>query len=206
MARKTKEESQKTRANILEAAVIIFNEKGVARASLEDIAKQADVTRGAVYWHFKNKINIFEALQEELHSSLVEAILGDLERAHPRPLEQLEHLCTELIIEIQTNMQKHMVLKIFFMKCDYAGDMEYLLTAQNAQKQKHLDLFAHYFKKAQDKGHLPADDDPKVLSKSLSCFLTGIVFEHMRAPEQMDLTTLAPQLMKGYFKSYHCTR
>ena len=60
--RKTKEEAQQTRSNLLNAALNVFYERGVAQASLDEIAKAAGVTRGALYWHFKNKEDLFEAL------------------------------------------------------------------------------------------------------------------------------------------------
>lgn len=56
--RRTKEDAELTKQTILKAAVDVFTERGVAKASLEEIARKADVTRGAVYWHFKNKMEI----------------------------------------------------------------------------------------------------------------------------------------------------
>ena len=53
--KRTKEESERTREELLNSAVQIFSEKGVARATLNEIARGAGVTRGAVYWHFQNK-------------------------------------------------------------------------------------------------------------------------------------------------------
>ncbi|WP_272942305.1 TetR family transcriptional regulator [Kingella kingae] len=53
--RKTKEEAQKTRQHLLNAALEVFWRKGVTQASLHEIAVEAGVTRGALYWHFKNK-------------------------------------------------------------------------------------------------------------------------------------------------------
>ena len=53
--RKTKEEAQQTRCNLLAAALTVFYHRGVAHTSLDEIAKAAGVTRGALYWHFKNK-------------------------------------------------------------------------------------------------------------------------------------------------------
>ena len=50
--RRTKEQAEQTRVAILEAAERLFLEKGVAQCSLEQIARAAGVTRGAVYWHF----------------------------------------------------------------------------------------------------------------------------------------------------------
>lgn len=54
MVRRTKEEAQETRQQILEAAEKAFHARGVARTTLADIAKLAGVTRGAIYWHFQD--------------------------------------------------------------------------------------------------------------------------------------------------------
>ena len=66
MARRTKEDAQVTRNRILDTAVAVFNHKGVAHTSLNDIAKEAGVTRGAIYWHFENKVAMFDAMIERL--------------------------------------------------------------------------------------------------------------------------------------------
>ena len=66
MARKTKAEAAATREALLEAAEEVFFAKGVARTSLEQIARHAGLTRGAVYWHFKNKGDLFMALVEQV--------------------------------------------------------------------------------------------------------------------------------------------
>lgn len=60
MARKTKKQAQETRQQILDTALRVFSEHGVSATSLSDIATAAGVTRGAIYWHFKNKAEIFE--------------------------------------------------------------------------------------------------------------------------------------------------
>ncbi|MDP1673909.1 MAG: TetR family transcriptional regulator, partial [Burkholderiales bacterium] len=55
MARRTKDEAVETRNQILDAAEKVFSARGVSRTSLADIAEAASVTRGAIYWHFKDK-------------------------------------------------------------------------------------------------------------------------------------------------------
>lgn len=65
MARKKKEEAQKTRQQLLEAAITQFATRGVANTTLTDIADAAKVTRGAVYWHFTSKSEIFNAIWEQ---------------------------------------------------------------------------------------------------------------------------------------------
>lgn len=53
--RKTKAEALKTREELLLSALDTFYERGISRASLNEIAQTAGVTRGALYWHFKIK-------------------------------------------------------------------------------------------------------------------------------------------------------
>src|SRR5215468_10863238 len=64
MVRRTKEEALETRNRILDAAERIFEKRGVSRTSLQDIAEAAGVTRGAIYWHFKGKDELFAAMME----------------------------------------------------------------------------------------------------------------------------------------------
>ena len=66
MARSTKEEALETRSRILDAAEEVFFTRGLAQSSLADVAVAADVTRGAIYWHFKNKSDLFEAMCERV--------------------------------------------------------------------------------------------------------------------------------------------
>lgn len=62
MVRKTKEETENTRAQILQAALDCFYEKGFSKTSFDDIAERIDMTKGAVYWHFKDKAELLVAL------------------------------------------------------------------------------------------------------------------------------------------------
>lgn len=55
--RKTKAEAQKTREQLLQSTLDTFFLHGVAKTPLQAIARNAGVTRGALYWHFKNKEN-----------------------------------------------------------------------------------------------------------------------------------------------------
>ena len=70
MARRTKEEAQQTRCHIMSTALNLFCSHGLAKTSLTDIARAADLTRGAIYWHFKNKDELFISLWQELCSPL----------------------------------------------------------------------------------------------------------------------------------------
>ncbi len=199
MARKTKAEAQETRGKILDAAIDVFLTKGVARASLEEIAETAGVTRGAVYWHFKNKRDIFQALHDQLHCFLLEEELSDMQNDHPDPLGQLEALCSDLLVDFSGDQQKKRTLSIFFLKCDYSGEMEVFLNRQEEERVAHIEWFTTWFEHAKSHGQLDESADPRTLSLSLMCYLTGIVYEYLRNTSIFDLDAQAPQLVRQFF-------
>ena len=57
--RKSKEDTQLTREKIIESAFESFFELGYAETSLSLIAENAGMTRGAIYWHFKDKNELY---------------------------------------------------------------------------------------------------------------------------------------------------
>lgn len=80
--KKAKEDAMITRQSILDAAFKCFFENGFKATSLDMIAKEASVTRGAVYWHFKDK--------SELYREVVKDTLGEndvVQYAHSLPIE-----------------------------------------------------------------------------------------------------------------------
>ena len=66
MARKRKEDAQKTRARILASALSLFAKKGYERTTFTDIAARLKMTKGAVYWHFESKEALLIALVDEM--------------------------------------------------------------------------------------------------------------------------------------------
>lgn len=199
MARKTKEEAEKTREAILDAAVEIFSGKGVTNTSLEEIAKASAVTRGAIYWHFKNKNDIFDALHDRLYQPVTELILQDLEKDHPQPLRQMEELCIQLLLELEHNPQKRQALNLFLIKCNYSGELESYQERHEAQKDENFKLFSRYFEKAKRKHVLAANADPETLTLALSCYMKGILLEYLNNPAGFHIGDRAPKLIALFF-------
>jgi len=201
MARRTKEEALETRNRIMNAAVDVFFERGVASATLNDIACRADVTRGAIYWHFKNKLDVFDALNDRLQLSFADTILADLQNDHPHPLLQLERLCTEMLNNLENDEEAFKVLSIMFFKCDYSGDMGVFLKIQNDRRKKNIELFSQYFARAQKHCHLPADVDPGVLAMALLSYINGLVIDYLRDPNSFAIKENAARFMRLFFRN-----
>ena len=76
MARRTKADAQTTRNNLLDAAEQLFQSRGVSHTSLNDIATAAGTTRGAIYWHFKDKADLFNAMMERVTLPLEQSLVA----------------------------------------------------------------------------------------------------------------------------------
>ena len=72
--KRTQEDAEKTRQSILDAGLALFMEKGYSHTSMEDIAKAANVTRGAIYWHFKSKEDFVIAVADSIYQETSEKV------------------------------------------------------------------------------------------------------------------------------------
>jgi AcrR family transcriptional regulator len=62
-----------TRAALVAAGRVVFGQKGFAATSVEDLAREARVTTGALYHHFPTKASLFETVFEQVHTELLQA-------------------------------------------------------------------------------------------------------------------------------------
>lgn len=72
-----------TRRKILDAAVEVFGERGIAGSSLEQVAAHAGLTKGAVYSNFTSKNDLVFALMEEQVSKRIATCLGEMDDTLP---------------------------------------------------------------------------------------------------------------------------
>lgn len=83
--RRTKEDAEKTRLRVIEAALVMFSRHGYSGTTLAMIAQEAGYSRGPIYWHFRNKDDLYQAVLE--YSQLpLEALLLEAQAARD-PIE-----------------------------------------------------------------------------------------------------------------------
>src|ERR1700760_3364115 len=112
MARRTKDEAEQTRDAILDAAEKVFYKRGVARTSLDEIARAARVTRGAVYWHFKDKMELSEAMVERVFLPNEDMLEQLAARTSDTPLQDLEQACRHSLKLMATDKRRQRVFSI----------------------------------------------------------------------------------------------
>ena len=123
MARRTKQEAQATRQQLLEAAIRVFAEKGVSRTSLQDIAQRAGVSRGAIYWHFANKADLFDAMMESAVLPMEQALQQIGHVAGQDPLHELEGALLLSMRSIASDPRIRAIFEIATLKVEYVDEL-----------------------------------------------------------------------------------
>lgn len=193
MARKTKAEAEATRESILDSAEHVFMDKGVARASLEEIARAAGVTRGAVYWHFRNKQDILDAMLERVRAPLGEMIDDASRGGHS--LENLKQVCIIALRKLALDQRYFRVYYILFHRNE---------TDQALNKHRELSEYATthvagIMALPENRKRLRPHLTPEYAGYLLHTQMLGLFFDWLAAPERWPLADMAPALVETAF-------
>src|SRR5260370_592667 len=109
--RRTKEEAAETRKQLLEAALRIFRTRGYAATTLEEIARKAGITRGAIQWHFGGKADLYNALIRECYQEAGEAF-QDMYRPEGTALQKLRMGLVRWLSYTEENMKFRTMLEM----------------------------------------------------------------------------------------------
>ena len=122
MARRTKEDAEVTRHRLLDAAEQVFHAHGVSGASLADVAKQASLTRGAIYWHFKDKLALFAAMMQRA-TLPIERVLGAVSEQECTPVERVLASLELLFCAVENDARTRTVFEIAMLKVEHVGEL-----------------------------------------------------------------------------------
>lgn len=198
MVRRTKEEAEATRESILDGAEEIFLENGVAQTSLEEIANHAGVTRGAIYWHFKNKADVFSAMLERVQLPLNE-LLQEMEEHHRHnPLAALRELCLYALRNLDENPRYRRVYTILFHRCEFVNGLNPGVEKQNKLTRQALASVTERFERARRLKQLRPGMSAATAAIALHVFMVGIYSEWLRDPAAFDLSRESENLLDAF--------
>ncbi len=194
MAKKTKAEALKTRQLLLETAIAQFAARGVTNTTLNDIADAAQVTRGAIYWHFENKVQLFNEiwLQQPALSELITLDLTAEWQNNP-----LRLMREKLILGLQyiaTNPRQRALMQILYHKCEFHEEM---LSEQYIREKigfSHPQMRSLLIQ-AIAQGQLSPSLDLDVILIILHGCFSGIVKNWLMNQSHYDLFSQAPALV-----------
>ena len=194
MARKTKEEALKTRQMLLDAAIEQFALRGVSNTTLTDIADAAGVTRGAVYWHFSSKSELFNAMwQEQLPlRDLIHHKLKQIECGNP--LLDLRNMFVLGLQYIAETPRQRALMQILYHKCEFNSDM---MSEYEIRKKIGFgyDTVRDILQGCVRNQILPKDTNIEIILIVLYSAFSGLIKNWLMAPQQFDLYQQAPLLV-----------
>lgn len=197
MARRTKEEAEETRVQILDATERVFHEKGVSRASLAEIAAAAGVSRGAIYWHFENKTDLFQAMLERIRMPIEELARASESEDEPDPLGRMHQLLVRLLRRVELDPQSRRIHEILRHKVEYTeelGDLRRKMQDLSADCDLRI---AKALRNAVNRGQLPADLDCRRAAISLHAYMEGLQTNWLLVPAGFSLAEEAEDLVNG---------
>lgn len=176
MPRRTKEEAEQTRQQLLETALGLFAQQGISRTALKDIAAMAGVTHGALYWHFKNRADLVAALYEECRFPIDDLYIDQLQSARQNALEALEDFLTQWCLLVLDEGRAGQIWRVFHQS--YDADPELQAIAERIQDE-HLEwqeYLARFIKQGR-KQNLIADKSAKkdLLPAATLALVLGII-------------------------------
>ncbi|HEA52177.1 hypothetical protein LCGC14_0824360 [marine sediment metagenome] len=199
MARRTKEDAQRTREQLIDAAEIVFHREGVAQTSLNEIAQQANLTRGAFYWHFKNKQSIFKAMLDRQAVELGQLGMVMEASSESDPLARLRESILYVVRELERDPRRRRVYEIVFQKCEMTEQNEPIGTLLRDNVLISSDRIRAAFNEAIATKLMPANLDVDSAITHLHVQITGVVYLWLLLPDKFDLQSQATRLIDLFF-------
>ena len=200
MVRKTKLDAELTRQRIIDAAREIFLARGVSRSTLEHIATQAEVTRGAVYWHFKNKTDIFYALRDRAFLPLIDRMYDTL-AIHTDdidPLTQIENSLNGTINQLNENIEMRQIYEIMMIKCEYVDEFASVLQQMLNNCSDITEKIQSAYERAQAQQLLSTTQSPRALALDTHLFFSGLLHMWVKDADGSRFRFQAIELIRSH--------
>jgi TetR/AcrR family transcriptional regulator, acrAB operon repressor len=195
MARKTKEEALETRNHLLDAAEDVFHRAGYARTTLEAVAEAAGLTRGAIYWHFKNKSDLFNAMCDRVRLPMEELAASGEGRDNEDPLGHLRKVCVFFLRQAATDIHLRKVSDILFSKCEFVDPADPAYVRQQEAFLNGRERLTRLMEQAVEKGQLAPDLDTRLAAIMFHAAIDGTLRNWLFAKESFCLVAEVERLV-----------
>ncbi|SFU55680.1 transcriptional regulator, TetR family [Polaromonas sp. YR568] len=206
MARRTKEEALATRHKLLDAAEHLFQVQGVSRTSLQDIARRAGATRGAVYWHFKDKADLFNAMMERVTLPLEESfnhenkLHENLGESQLNAIERIRHSTVNALHQIVTDAQTRRVFEVATQKVEYVEELQAVRLRHLTVRKGFLDRIQQGMETAAAQMNLKLPVSASTAAQGLHALIDGLIQNWLLDPEAFDLLEVGQCAIDVYLR------
>jgi TetR/AcrR family acrAB operon transcriptional repressor len=157
------------------------------------------VTRGAVYWHFRDKADLCAAMCERALLPM-EIMLSDAGAAtHDDPLGTLRTLAITALTRLACDPRSQAVFEVMLHETDSAGEMAPLTERRQRERRHCLTHVERVLQQAVSGGQLPGDTDTPLAAQALHAYIGGLMNSWVLDPAAHDLACSAPALVDTFF-------
>jgi len=191
------------RAQIIEGARRVFIDKGFEAASMNDITREAGVSKGTIYVYFANKEELFEALIEEERSTIFKNMYDVLDRADDLR-ETLVKFGKVLVMKI-TSAKVIQAQRTVIGACDRIPELGARFY-ERGPKRGH-DKFVTFLDAAIERGLIEVDDVDLAAYQFTDLCLAGLfrqcIFSYRtKAPSQAEIDHVVRSGVHVFLKAY----
>lgn len=205
MARRTKEDALATRNALLDAAECLFQTQGVSRTSLQDIARHAGATRGAVYWHFKDKADLFNAMMERVTLPMEccafeaegESDLNTKVMEAPA-LERMRELALNVLAQIVNDPQTRRVFEVATQKVEYVEELHAVRSRHLSARNNFVRLMDKSMETAARQGNIRLPVATSVAAQGFHALIDGLIQTWLLDPPAFDLLEIGQSAIDVY--------
>lgn len=178
-------EVERTRTALLDAAELLFRERGATGASVLEIARTAGLTRGAFYHHFRDKAAVFEALIERARA--LDPPLPSVEDREDRdPIAALREFCVGVFEHVLDDPHRLRMFAIVMQGPEALGDLEPLARARREEIFRSSHAYRELLARAEEAGRLAPGWSPAIAATTLYSTILGLLHEWLRDPDRFD--------------------
>lgn len=190
--KKTKEEASETRLAILQSALDTFYEKGYTRTTFDEIAKRIGYTKGAVYWHFRNKPDLVTALINDYITRQREYVDGRIGE-----LKTLNDILTYFLYMSEYIISSENNRKLAFFMALQMEWSEALITKVKLDVDEHRQKLLNKLKEAltfiQNSGEIDDDVDLDKTTYAIKSVWLGLLSSYLGHRCPYDLKVMVTQ-------------
>lgn len=197
--RRTKEEAAATRARLLDAALEIFHARGYAATTLDDIARQAEITRGAIQWHFGNKAELYNTLIRERYQEAGE-IFRDLYDAGGTPLQKLRKVLVRWLCYTEENPRFRTMLELVMLKTEVSPELSSGIEEKVHGNRATISFFASLVRQGIETGEIRPDVQPEIAATTALGLVNGIVTLWLIDPTAFSLRDTAETSVEMFLR------
>lgn len=202
MARKTKAEAEQTRKDILVAALQLFHTKGYARTTLEEIARSAGVTRGAIYWHFKDKVDLFMGLKDEIERS-TETRLEDLLLLSVNELSDMRDNLLRLFRNLEQDAEFRRYFEMIFFRAEFTEELQPVMNQFKVKLHRLQQKDTEDLTRLKQEGKISAHCDCAQAALGFRCLLIGIIHSWLLDEGLFSLVEQGAALIDDFLDTLH---